>query len=378
MVAINQGVDESVALKLAEPLDAVGKLKITTFTSRFLTKSNTGTATLIAPNKILTAAHVIDSDQDGIVDIKDTSQYSFLLGDDLETGADHNLKIERVSLHPSWVASEENRIKTVDGETVFNARYDLAVLTLSEDFTDVEPIKISPNEPKLADNASLLRKRGTIVGYGKSGSPNAISNNKGQRRAARNTIDSVANGLIRFDYDDRPSLYDRDNDEGLNHPNLDGSQPDLIPIPSSSPEPLLLEGGFGEGDSGGPLLVDSILGDPVIVGVASKFIDTEAIGSTISGYGSVYVYSALNDPKTREFLNAQNVIDSDSKLAASPANVIEVEAVNTSLNNGSKIISDLALPKNNLAVLSQAEIESNAFISQNDELLTTTTDYQII
>ena len=313
MVAINYDVDESVSLELAEPLDSVGKLEIITDESLVSPTVVTGTATLVAPNKILTAAHVLDADLDGITDVEALSQYSFLVGDNLAEGADLNVTIESVSLHPSWVAAEENRLTTVGGETLASAKFDVAVLTLSEEVTDLVPIQVSPEVASLADsdNQVLLGETATIVGYGKFGSINATLPNQGERRAAKNIIDSVDNNIIRFDYDST-FLHQQDGDEGLNAPSLDGSSPELIPVPTSSPIPIDLEGGIGEGDSGGPLLIDSEEG-LVTVGVASEFIDTEVIGDiSLSGYGSVYVYSPLNNPETVQFLEAENVIDNSS------------------------------------------------------------------
>ena len=312
MVAINYDVDESVSLELAEPFDSVGKLEI--ITGRSLTSQTLviGTATLVAPNKILTAAHVIDTDWNGIIDVEDPSQYYFLIGDNLEEGIDRYVTIESVSLHPSWVASEENRLTTIDGAEIANAKFDVAVLTLSEEVTDLAPIQVSSEVASLADsdNQALLGETATIVGYGKSGRINAISPNGVERRAAQNIIDSVDNGIIRFDYDSTFS-FEQDGDEGLNAPNLDSSSPELIPVPTSSSIPIELEGGGAEGDSGGPLLIDSDEG-LVTAGVFSQFIDTEVISTPISGYGSVYVYSPLNSPETVQFLEAENVIDGSS------------------------------------------------------------------
>lgn len=338
MVAINSNIEESASLDLAKSIDAVGKLEITTALSPTVRTFNTGSATLVAPNKIITAAHVIDPNRDGIIDVKDVARYSFLLGDDLEADADYDLSISQVSLHPSWIASEANRIAIIDGTESTNSRYDVAVLTLSNNFTGVEPIPLSPIVPELSDNASLLRKKGTIVGYGQSGRPSAVLNNGKTRRGAENIIDSVANGLIRFDYDST-FRFQQGSNEGLNNPNLDGSVPELIPIPNSSPKPIRLEGGIGEGDSGGPLLVESDLGTPIVVGVASKFIDPDSSGIPISGYGSVYVYSALNNPETVEFLNAENAIDLDTTVTTSSVFSRDSEILDSDL-----IFQKLALP----------------------------------
>lgn len=309
MVAINENAKESDSIKLAQSLDSVGRIEITTNTTSTLREFNIGTGTLVAPNKVLTAAHVIDPDLNGVIDIKNLSKYSFELGDDLDVGADHSLKIDQVSLHPAWQAAKANRVSSIDeDENVVNPRYDLAILTLSSDFTDIAPVAVAPNVPELADDASLLGKKGTLVGYGDYGQPIATSGNSdGLRRAAENIIDSVDDGLIRFDYDSTYSFDQKNNNQGLTSPNLDGSFPEFTPVPDSSPKPIRWEGGIGPGDSGGPLLVDSDVG-PTVVGVASEFIDPDPLGTPISGYGSIYVYSALDNPQTLDFLSAEDII----------------------------------------------------------------------
>lgn len=372
MVAINNNVEESLSLELAEPIDPVGKLEIVTSRTAFSIRFNFGTATLVSPNKIITAAHVIDPDLDGQIDVEDLSQYSFLLGDNLEEEAEQNLQISEVSLHPSWVASEANRVTDfIDGEDI-NSRYDLAVLTLASNVTDVDPVPVSPNLAELADSASLLGKKGTIVGYGKFGSPSATSAGDGLRRAAENVIDSVDNGLIRFDYDST-SESQQEIDTGINHPNLDGSTPELIPVPDSSPIPIPLEGGVGEGDSGGPLLIESDLGSPVVVGVASQFIDTEATGGVASsGYGSVYIYTALNDPATLEFLAAENIVNLEPDVAASAVVASDFKTVDTTLsgNDISETIPNLEFSQINSSPLEQADIliaQDELNFSPNDD-----------
>ena len=364
MVAINSNAEESLSIELAEPIDPVGKLEIVTSRTAFSTRFSFGTATLVSPNQIITVAHVIDPDLDGQIDVEDLSEYSFLLGDDLEESAEQNLQISQVSLHPSWVASEANRVSDfIDGEDI-NSRYDLAVLTLASNVTDIAPLAVLPNIVELADSASLLGKKGTIVGYGQFGSPSATSAGDGLRRAAENIIDSVDNGLIRFDYDST-SDSQQGIDTGINHPNLDGSTPELIPVPDSSPIPIALEGGVGEGDSGGPLLIESDLGTPVVVGVASQFIDTEATGGVASsGYGSVYVYTALNDPATLEFLATENIVNLEPAVAASAFVASDFETVDTALsgNDISATIPNLEYSEIGNNTLDQADI----FIPQDE------------
>lgn len=314
MVAINSNAAEPLPLELAAPIDPVGRLDVETSSSATFSEFNTGTATLVAPNKILTAAHVIDPNQDGVVDVADVAKYSFLLGDNLGENSetsDKTLGVSEVSLHPSWVAEGTNRVATpeeADIGGIENSQYDLAVLTLSSDVTDIAPVAIAPNVAELSDTATLLGRTGTLIGYGNTGNPSAISRNNGSRRAAENIIDSVDNGLIRFDYDSTFE-FEQTPDSGINSPTFDGADPAIIPVPTSSPIPIPLEGEIGPGDSGGPLLVATDSAGPVIVGVASELIDPDAFSSAVPGYGSVDIYTALNDPATLEFLAGQNLVN---------------------------------------------------------------------
>ena len=368
MVAINSNVEESVALELAAPLDSVGRLDITTVNSPLFRRFNTGTATLVAPNKILTSAHVIDTDLDGVADVEDLAQYSFMLGDNLEN-PDREVGISQVSLHQSWVGAEENRFRTVGDRQVNNSRFDLAVLTLNTNVTDIPAIPISPNVAELADQTSLVKRTATLVGYGEHGSPAATLTADGLRRAARNVIDSVGNNLIRFDYDST-SEFNQEVDTGINSPSLDGSTPELTPVPFSSPIPIPFEGEIGAGDSGGPLLVPTDLNNNAIVGVASEFIDPNAFGGfAVPGYGSVDIYTALDHPATIEFLEAENLLDLDGAIGTQvvSSQTRTVDSVNNS-----------AIGANTNAELTNSDIfgsQAELFTTQNDELSVDRSDF---
>jgi len=360
MVGINtnaSNVNRFVSIELAAPIDSVGRLDIITSSSRFLTRFNSGTATLVAPNKILTSAHIIDADLDGIADIEDFSQYSFKLGDNADT-PDRTIGVSEVNLHPAWVDAEQNRINVVDEQEFENPLYDLAVLTLSENITDIPSIPIAPNIPEFADNTALLGQTGTLIGYGNTSninSPSASTMNDGTRRAAENIIDSVDNGLIRFDYDSTFE-FQQDPDTGINSPSFDGSIPELIPVPSSSPIPIPLEGEIGQGDSGGPLLAQSDLGVPVVVGVASEFIDPDAISIAIPGYGSVDVYTALSRPSTLEFLAEEGLYSSTPNATAIQVSETQTTVKDFSMNDSLGVGSGSELTETNFLDAAQSII----------------------
>ena len=253
-------VAEQDYIDLAAPYDAVG---------RILSLPSFGTGTLVSPTKILTAAHVIDANEDGIID-GPVNEMLMQFGADVGV-PDYTLGFSSATLHPLWTA------------TPGKSAYDLAVLTLSVPFTLIEPLTLSVSSP--------LNLVGTMVGYGRHGTGLPPFENllDGQRRAARNAIDFVGE-------DDDPNLgfiIGADFDSPAGDTNTLGS-----------PIPLGLEGMLASGDSGGPLLA-TVGGSEAVVGVAG-FVVNEDFGENFE-YGSLGGWAAISEPNNIAFLQDNGI-----------------------------------------------------------------------
>ena len=253
-------VAEQDYIDLAAPYDAVG---------RIMTSSDSGTGTLVSPTKILTAAHVIDGNEDGIID-GPINEILMRFGADVDV-PDHTVGFSSASLHPLWTA------------TPGNSAYDLAVLTLSVPFTLIEPLTLSLLSP--------LNLVGTMVGYGDHGTglPPFEESFDGKRRAARNVIDFVG---VRGG--PNPGFFIMaDFDSPTGDTNTFGS-----------PIPLALEGMVASGDSGGPLLV-TVGGSETVVGVAG-FGEDSSFGK-IAEYGALGGWVPINEPNNIAYLQDNGI-----------------------------------------------------------------------
>lgn len=137
-----------------------------------------GSGTLIAPDLVLTAAHVVDSATNSIT--YQLNNGSFAFGSIAET-----------YIHPQW-------------SNTVGSGIDLAVFRLTSSITSVEPAVLY--------NAALLGSEvnnvGTITGYGKAGTGlTGDTRDAGTFRAGQNVIDAIDpfgfNGeLLTYDLDD--------------------------------------------------------------------------------------------------------------------------------------------------------------------------------
>lgn len=239
------------------------------------------TATLVAPDKALTAAHCVDDNSDGQLDEDYVGTWSFLLGDDVDQPT-HRVGIAGVVISPDWVQ---------DGL----GGHDLAVLELEEPIDDVELMVLSAQNP--------VGEVGTLVGYGDFGtgfgSSGAVD---GRRRAAQNVIDV----LLPFgDTEDEIGTLEADFD----HPSgTTNTLDDEFGVPSDA-EPLPLEGTSAPGDSGGPLLVDFGNGY-VQVGVVHAGFNPLSLtedDELAAAYGDISDWAPLLHPENIEFLNDNGI-----------------------------------------------------------------------
>ena len=257
-ISIRHDVPEANYLNLAASYDAVGLVDLGEYI---------GSGTLVSPTQILTAAHNVDDNNDGVPDM--TTGISFLLGDNVDT-PDHSLSVSAITISPQWATSGGL------------PQYDLAVLTLSQPFSAIAPMTMSTINP--------VGMIGTMIGYGANGTgqPPFQDDLDGLRRAAQNRIDIVGNPdpldgfTIQTDFDSPNSSTDT----------------------FGSSAPLALEGTTAGGDSGGPIVVNN-QGQEVIVGVLNG-------GYNLFGdpaeYGDISIWASFLDSDNLAFLNGEGLL----------------------------------------------------------------------
>ena len=191
-----------------------------------------GSGTLIAPNWVLTAGHMV-SDATGL---------KFTVGGNTYTGS-------------SWVYNP-----LWNGNVTLG--YDIGLVKLSTAVTNIKPAA-------RYTGSSELGQVGTMVGYGMTGTgKTGATTFDGKKRAAQNVIDGTygSNGrILAVDFDNPKNK--RDNVYG-------------------SATPLNLEGLIAPGDSGGALFIDFGNGvGPLLAGVTSFGAAWD--GKVDSDYGDI-------------------------------------------------------------------------------------------
>lgn len=131
----------------------------------------TCTATLIAPNKLLTAAHCVEDFNPAT----EKALVSNLQKPRVGTPGDWQ-PVARVDIHPAWATQH-----------YINEGHDCAVLTLAANYPNVEPLAVS------FDAAAVVRGTPvTLIGYGN----NVAGSGSGQKRVGSGTIQDVYDGVI--------------------------------------------------------------------------------------------------------------------------------------------------------------------------------------
>ncbi|WP_282610549.1 serine protease [Pelagibius sp. Alg239-R121] len=283
-VAIRHDAPEALYLKLGAQFTSVGYLPLIG-----------GSAVLVAPDKLLTAAHVVDENRDGKLD-NEVLGSPILFGADVNKAIDAVGSIKSVEILPQYYSPVDNA-------------NDVAVITLETPITNIEPAKINLS--------NIVGKVVTVVGYGVTGTGADIDPDEleqdGRRRAAQNTADAIGpmdadepeiRGVILTDFDDpsgdSSSLAELAEDETI-----------------SDPLPIALEGIGVPGDSGGGVFADFGQGYRLVgINSAGTHPDDDE-GTPYGRYGSLELNAPLSRPDTIDFLSRNGVSFENPQIAVS-------------------------------------------------------------
>lgn len=242
-----------------------------------------GTATLVAPNFVITAAHVIKND---LADTANPSEWQFILHHTIsEASSKDYYEIDEFFIHPAWVARQNssNTTSEGDGDAI---GVDLALVRLKRSVLDIFPAKLPHTNDDPLGKRSVISGFGTLVDVhtGQSDASNS------RRTGAENIIDrSVAKvekagvpenetgGLLAIDFD---SPAETDNNLSRTSPVID-----YLGEGNSSATPLTWEASTALGDSGGPAFVYS--------NKSWRIHGVVSYGVADSTYGDITVYTRL-------------------------------------------------------------------------------------
>lgn len=243
-----------------------------------------GTATLIAPDTIITAAHVVKNKTYDPLPF--SKEWQFYLHDDFEVASSENIyAVKSFSIHPDWINRQNQKPPLGDGDQL---GVDVALAILQRPVVGIQPYRL-PGKDSLVTNHKIY-----IAGYG-----NLVEGEKGvqdpknsRRMAGENVLDRVVKeievedqsvnttgGLLAFDFDS-PSY-------SHNQLGQDKEMIDYLSAGSSDPYPLNLEVSTAVGDSGGPLIARQKN--------SWRIFGTVSYGTSNSTYGDVTILTRLSN-----------------------------------------------------------------------------------
>ena len=210
-----------------------------------------GTASLVAPNVAITAAHVLKNSQSDPEPIP--ADWDFILHPDYQNApSERSFSVQKIVLHPSWATRQNQKPPLGDGDTI---GVDLALLFLSSKVVEVQPYAL-PFE----NGENLLGKIAFVSGFGTliNGSDSNGNDQNTRRMAGQNQIDRVVPQILvtGLDANESGGVFAFDFDSpGLDANTLGGENDpiDQLGLGTSSAQPLSMEVSTAVGDSGGPV-----------------------------------------------------------------------------------------------------------------------------
>ncbi len=235
-IVVRDGQDDSLyrTLGSSTPYDSVGQFHGTTARTGF-----NASGTLVAPDWVLTAAHVVDGAQ----------TLSFNIGG-------QNYEVDRKIVYPGW-----------NGDLWSGC--DISLVHLTKPVNNIRPAQ-------LYTGSSELNQSDTVVGFGKTGTGDSgDTKSDGLKRGAQNVISQIENNrLLVADFDNR--------------------QPPAAVSPNAAGHTLPLEGMIAPGDSGGGLFITTATGT-YLAGinsfVGSDFGLPRSVYGNFSGHTRVSAFS---------------------------------------------------------------------------------------
>ena len=251
-----------------------------------------GTATLIAPNIILTAAHVV---QNIVLNIENDTpkagNWKFYMGENLQHASSSTswyseevYTIKQFFVHEGWTDRQILKINDGEGDGDFLG-VDIAIAVLDQDVVGYFPARL-PNQ-----NDDPNKKRTVLSGYGTlvHGSNADLDPTNKKRTGAENFIDRSVEKVSEVGVDDLSlgGLLGIDFDSPLEVNNTlgDGISIDKLGVGDSDASPLPLEASTAKGDSGGPAFV--------YTNNAWRIHGVVSYGTSDSTYGDVTIYTRV-------------------------------------------------------------------------------------
>ena len=243
-----------------------------------------GTASLIAPDTIITAAHVLKNSTTD--PLPDPSEWRFILFHDFESAPNGlEYKIKTFYIHPTWIERQQLKPPLGDGDSL---GCDLAIAKLRNSVMGCQPLRLPGKLGLSIGEKVFLAGFGNLVD-GRLGSGNADNS---RRMAGENILDRIvteisltdaeqAGGLLAFDFDS-PSANKNSLGKNSSQAEFDNLSPG-----DSSELPLALEVSTAQGDSGGPLIAKK--------DGTWRLFGTVSYGSSNSTYGDISVLTRLSN-----------------------------------------------------------------------------------